>query len=129
VGWLSSNLFRHLVASARASALQIESTTRENVSRVIDRLLPARVFMLGEASHGTHDFYHFRTCITKHLIEKHGLTAVAVEGDWPDAVVCPLAARLERPAPKAQGRFLRARSLQPEFIGAGRRQLPRQGRS
>jgi erythromycin esterase-like protein len=85
VGWLSSNLFRHLVASARGAALQLQGTTRETVARIIDRLPPARVFMLGEASHGTHDFYHFRTCITKHLIEKHGLTAVAIEGDWPDA--------------------------------------------
>ena len=63
----------------------MDSVSRENVARVIDRLLPARVFMLGEASHGTHDFYHFRSCITKHLIEKYGLNAVAIEGDWPDA--------------------------------------------
>jgi erythromycin esterase-like protein len=85
VGWLSSNLFRHLVTSARGAALQLQGTTRETVARIIDRLPQGRVFMIGEASHGTHDFYHFRTCITKHLIEKHGLNAVAIEGDWPDA--------------------------------------------
>ena len=41
--------------------------------------------MIGEASHGTQDFYHLRASITKHLIQHHGLTAVAVEADWPDA--------------------------------------------
>jgi erythromycin esterase-like protein len=81
----SSNLFRHLVAAARSAALPIDGPTRENVARILERLPPARIFMLGEASHGTHDFHHFRTCFTKYLIERHGLDAVAIEGDWPDA--------------------------------------------
>jgi erythromycin esterase-like protein len=85
VTWLSSNLFRHLVGSARNTALRVDGATRDNVQSILDRLPPARVFMLGEASHGTHDFYQFRSCITKHLIERHGLNAVALEGDWPDA--------------------------------------------
>jgi len=41
--------------------------------------------LLGEASHGTHDFYHTRANITQWLIEEKGYTAVAVEADWPDA--------------------------------------------
>ena len=45
----------------------------------------ARFALLGEASHGTHDFYHERAQITKRLIEEKGYTAVAVEADWPDA--------------------------------------------
>jgi len=45
----------------------------------------ARVVLLGEASHGTHDFYHNRAQITQRLIEEKGFSAVAVEGDWPDA--------------------------------------------
>lgn len=45
----------------------------------------ARIILLGEASHGTQDFYHLRASITKFLIEHHGLTAIAVEADWPDA--------------------------------------------
>src|SRR5918994_3398984 len=65
--------------------MEIHGATRPDVERIIDRLGPASHYLLGEASHGTHDFYHFRTCITKHLIENHGLTAVAVEADWPDA--------------------------------------------
>jgi erythromycin esterase-like protein len=85
VSWPSSNLFRHLVAAAKASALELDGATRETVAQILGRLGPARVFLLGEASHGTHDFYHFRSCITKYLIERHGLNAVAIEGDWPDA--------------------------------------------
>jgi erythromycin esterase-like protein len=41
--------------------------------------------LLGEASHGTHDFYRERAEITKRLIKEKGFTAVAVEADWPDA--------------------------------------------
>jgi erythromycin esterase-like protein len=45
----------------------------------------ARVVLLGEASHGTHEFYRERARITQRLIERHGFTLVAVEADWPDA--------------------------------------------
>ena len=41
--------------------------------------------LLGEASHGTHEFYAARARITRRLIEERGFTAVAVEADWPDA--------------------------------------------
>lgn len=44
----------------------------------------ARIVMLGEASHGTHEFYTWRTYITKKLIEEKGFNFIAVEGDWPD---------------------------------------------
>lgn len=46
-----------------------------------------RIVMLGEASHGTAEFYQARAAITRHLIERHGVTSVAVEADWPDAAV------------------------------------------
>ena len=45
----------------------------------------AHLVLLGEASHGTHEFYRERARITRRLIEELGFTAVAVEGDWPDA--------------------------------------------
>jgi erythromycin esterase-like protein len=44
-----------------------------------------RFVFIGEASHGTHDFYRERARITRRLIQERGFTAVAVEGDWPDA--------------------------------------------
>src|ERR687888_2775066 len=45
----------------------------------------ARFVLLGEATHGTHEFYRERAEITKRLIREKGFTAVAVEADWPDA--------------------------------------------
>src|SRR5687768_12789668 len=44
-----------------------------------------RVVLIGEASHGTHEFYRIRAELTKRLIREYGFTAVAIEGDWPDA--------------------------------------------
>jgi erythromycin esterase-like protein len=44
----------------------------------------ARYVLLGEASHGTHEFYAERAAITRRLIEERGFDAVAIEGDWPD---------------------------------------------
>jgi erythromycin esterase-like protein len=49
------------------------------------RIGHARFALLGEASHGTHDFYRERAEITKRLIKEKNFTAVAVEADWPDA--------------------------------------------
>src|SRR5438477_2055709 len=45
----------------------------------------ARFVLLGEASHGTHEFYRQRAEITKRLIKEKDFTAIAVEADWPDA--------------------------------------------
>ena len=45
----------------------------------------ARVVLLGEASHGTQEFYHERARITKRLIQELDFNAIAIEGDWPDA--------------------------------------------
>src|SRR5690606_9760053 len=45
----------------------------------------ARVVLIGEASHGSAEFYRARAAITRRLIEQHGFNIVAIEGDWPDA--------------------------------------------
>lgn len=50
-----------------------------------DRYGDAQVVLLGEATHGTSEFYRARAAITRRLIEQHGFTVVAVEADWPDA--------------------------------------------
>jgi protein-L-isoaspartate(D-aspartate) O-methyltransferase len=54
---------------------------------LFDRFADAKVVLLGEASHGTSEFYRARAAITQRLIEEHGFTIVAVEADWPDAAV------------------------------------------
>jgi erythromycin esterase-like protein len=52
---------------------------------LLERVGDARFVLIGEASHGTHEFYRIRGEITKRLIRERGFTAVAVEADWPDA--------------------------------------------
>jgi erythromycin esterase len=51
---------------------------------VLDRIGEARVVCIGEASHGTHEFYEWRDLLTRRLIEEKGFDFVGVEGDWPD---------------------------------------------
>ena len=52
---------------------------------LLARIGDATTVLIGEASHGTHEFYRIRAEITKRLIRTHGFNAVAVEADWPDA--------------------------------------------
>lgn len=52
---------------------------------LVDLVGDARFVLLGEASHGTHEFYRERAQISKRLIYERGFNAVAVEADWPDA--------------------------------------------
>jgi erythromycin esterase-like protein len=52
---------------------------------LFDRFADRRIVLLGEASHGTSEFYRARTAITQRLIERYGFTILAVEADWPDA--------------------------------------------
>ena len=54
--------------------------------RLLSAIGQARFVLIGEASHGTHEFYQIRAEITKRLIAERGFHAVAVEADWPDAL-------------------------------------------
>jgi erythromycin esterase-like protein len=67
---------RHAVPLARSA---------DNDRALMDLLARARFSLLGEASHGSDDFYRERAAITRRLILDRGLDAVAVEADWPDA--------------------------------------------
>lgn len=71
----------HLIAD-RARPL---SGSSRDLDPWVDRLADARFVLLGEASHGTHEFYRLRAELTKRLIDEHGFGAVLVEADWPDA--------------------------------------------
>jgi protein-L-isoaspartate(D-aspartate) O-methyltransferase len=62
-----------------------DSIEAASLERVMTRIGNSRVVLLGEATHGTSEFYRMRETITRALIEEKGFRFVAIEGDWPDA--------------------------------------------
>ena len=57
-----------------------------SAARIVDAIRPdASIVLIGEATHGTHEFYRIRADVTRLLIERRGFSIVAVEADWPDA--------------------------------------------
>ena len=79
----------------------------EAFAAAFGRFADRRVVLLGEASHGTHEFYAARSAITKGFVEKHGFTIVAAEADWPDAAVLDRHIRHRHPREGAPRPFLR----------------------
>ena len=75
---------RELVDALRAHHEVLTGDAHDH-DRLLDLIGDARFALLGEASHGTRDFYQERIRITQRLIVERGFTAVAVEADWPDA--------------------------------------------
>lgn len=75
--------------------------------RLFERFADRRVVLLGEASHGTSEFYQARAAITRHLITHHGFTIVAVEADWPDAAAVDRYVRHKPARPNAEPPFQR----------------------
>ncbi len=66
----------------------IETRAKPLLSRIdlkdlIDKIKDKKIVMLGEATHGTQEFYEWRRLISEWLIVKHGYNFIAVEGDWP----------------------------------------------
>jgi erythromycin esterase-like protein/predicted phosphoribosyltransferase len=75
---------RALVEAIRIAAEPLNGSVHD-YDLLLKWIGEARFALLGEASHGTHEFYQERAEITKRLITEKGFTAVAVEADWPDA--------------------------------------------
>lgn len=71
-------------AAAVAGAIPLHGSAGD-YDELLDMIGDARYVLLGEATHGTHEFYEERARITQRLITEKGFTAVAVEADWPDA--------------------------------------------
>ncbi|WP_371747492.1 erythromycin esterase family protein [Caballeronia sp. Sq4a] len=78
---------RELPELIRASAMRLPALDDPDFAQAFDRFADKRVVLLGEASHGTAEFYEARAAITRRLIERHGFDFVAVEADWPDAAL------------------------------------------
>jgi protein-L-isoaspartate(D-aspartate) O-methyltransferase len=91
----------------RRAAEPLPGPDEADFACAFDRFAEARVVLLGEASHGTSEFYQARAAVTRRLIEEHGFTVVAVEADWPDAASLDRYVRDRPPPPHAEPPFRR----------------------
>lgn len=82
---MAETIARELPELIRTSAEPLPDIDDDKFGAFFDRFADARVVCLGEASHGTSEFYRARSAITKRLVAHHGFTIVAAEADWPDA--------------------------------------------
>lgn len=73
---------KEAISQIRAKSYPLNSG--EDLDPLMKQIGDAKIVMLGEASHGTHEYYTWRTHITQRLIIERGFNFVAVEGDWPD---------------------------------------------
>ena len=73
------------LAGAVREAVRPLTGALDDYAPLLELVGSRRLVLIGEASHGTHEFYRERAVLTKLLIEKKGFTAVAVEADWPEA--------------------------------------------
>ena len=76
-----SNVAKPAVIDKGVYALQGE----QDLDRLLDQIGDSRYVLLGEASHGTSEYYTWRAAISRRLIQEKGFNIIAVEGDWPDA--------------------------------------------
>ena len=75
-------LLQGMVSEIRSLARPLR--TDADLDPLVERVRDDRFVCLGEASHGTHEFYQWRARLSRRLIEEHGFTWIGVEGDWPD---------------------------------------------
>src|SRR5215210_7560241 len=86
---IRDRLAGHPVPSAANVADRFRALARplrgpDDLDPLLQRIGDARYVLLGEASHGTSEFYTWRTRLTRRLVQEKGFSFVAVEGDWPD---------------------------------------------
>lgn len=75
---------RHDRTGSEIAALAEPLRTPDDLDPLLERIGDARVVLLGEASHGTAEYYLWRAALSRRLIAERGFSFVAVEGDWPD---------------------------------------------
>jgi protein-L-isoaspartate(D-aspartate) O-methyltransferase len=74
-----------LAKAIAASCERFATPGTANLDALLQRIGDARIVLLGEATHGTSEFYRMRERISRELIERKGFCFIAIEGDWPDA--------------------------------------------
>jgi protein-L-isoaspartate(D-aspartate) O-methyltransferase len=90
-----------LVQLLREVAEPLPQIDSAELGSLVEHVGDASVVLIGEATHGTSEFYRMRARITRELVEHHGFRVVAIEGDWPDAARVHRWARGEPPGDDA----------------------------
>jgi erythromycin esterase len=107
-----------LAQQIRSAALPLAGAG--DLDPLIERIGDARFVLLGEASHGTSEFYTWRTEITRRLVAERGFSLVAVEGDWPDCYRVNRYVRCFDGAPESADAAVRAFERWPTWMWANR---------
>jgi len=82
---IKDTIVRETIGLLHRDAQILPSPLQPDFGAAFDSFGGARIVLLGEATHGTSEFYRARAAISRHLIQHHGFNIVAVEADWPDA--------------------------------------------
>jgi erythromycin esterase-like protein len=80
--WTSQSRDDRIIAEIRSLARPL--SRRGDLDELVERVGDARFVCIGEASHGTSEYYRWRALLSRRLIEEHGYRWIGVEGDWPD---------------------------------------------
>lgn len=75
-----------LAAFVKQHALPLDEGDVAGYDPLLEMIGQARIVMIGDGSHGTHEFYRERALLTRRLVEERGFTFVAIEGPWPDVL-------------------------------------------
>jgi protein-L-isoaspartate(D-aspartate) O-methyltransferase len=108
-----------LAEQIERAATHFADIENANLAGLMERIGNARVVLLGEATHGTAEFYDMRARITRELIQQKGLRFIAVEADWPDAAQIDHFVRGTRLEPTEETTFSRF----PTWMWANRQVL------
>ncbi len=81
---MSASTDEILVSAIREAQAPLHGAIQD-LDPLLDLVGDARCVLIGEATHGTHEFYRLRAQLTRRLILEKGFVAVAAEADWPDA--------------------------------------------
>lgn len=83
-GKIMKNYIDSLIGENKEKEKAFPLKSNSDLSPLLERVGVSQFVLLGEASHGTHEYYTWRTQISKRLIREKGFRFIAVEGDWPD---------------------------------------------
>ncbi len=90
----------------------------DSLDVLLERIGDARYVLLGEATHGTAEYYRLRALVTRRLIEERGFSFVAVEGDWPDCLALHRSVTGARSAPEDPREVLESFRRWPTWLWA-----------